>query len=299
MPDANPAVPPSGRETDVLYTSDLHGNRALYQEAFALAMKLEVRALVFGGDLAPHASVKEQRVFFQEFLLPLFREYRSEPRSADIFYVMGNDDWRANLSLLTESGIERFHHIHCVVRPFLGASWVAGLGSVTVTPFALKDWERWEDGIKPSVRYDGFRSSPDGSVHPFDFRGREWEERLGMDFEAIERELAPERAPLICVFHGPPYETGLDQLPGGAHVGSRETRRFLEAHQPLLALHGHIHESPAVSGRFADRLGATICVNPGQRLGSALHAVWFRLADVAGSLTHSLLGPAALESTRS
>jgi Icc-related predicted phosphoesterase len=77
-------------------------------------------------------------------------------------------------------------------------------------------------------------------------------------------------------------------------VGSRETRKFLERRRPLLGLHGHIHESPAVSGRFADRLGPTICVNAGQRMGSSLHAVWFSLDDVAGSLTHSLMGKAGL-----
>ena len=77
-------------------------------------------------------------------------------------------------------------------------------------------------------------------------------------------------------------------------MGSRESRRFLERRRPLLALHGHIHESPAISGRFAERLGSTICVNAGQRMGSALHAVWFGLDDIPGTLTHSVLGAAEL-----
>ncbi len=297
-PAPSPRLASSGREADALYTSDIHGNRTLYGDAFALARKLHVRAVILGGDLAPHAPVKEQRIFFQEFFLPLLREYRSEIDSADVFYIMGNDDWRANLPLLVDCGIERFHHIHCVVRPFVEEFWIAGLGSVTLTPFALKDWERWEDGLTSPLRFDGFRSEPDGSVHPFDFRGREWEERLGLDLEAIEREVKPERTPLVCVFHGPPHGTALDQIHGGIHVGSREIRKFLEVHRPLLALHGHIHESPAVSGRFADRVGDTICVNPGQRMGSDLHAVWFRLSDVGGSLTHTLLGPAKLKAAR-
>jgi Icc-related predicted phosphoesterase len=280
---------------DVLYTADLHGSRELYTEAFALARKLSVRSLILGGDLAPHATVVEQRGFLQGFLLPLAREYRQERDSAEIFYIMGNDDWSANLPVLLGSGIERFHHIHCVVRPFQGAVWIAGLGSVSLTPFALKDWERWEEGLQGPVRLDGFRSREDGSVHPFDFRGREWEEWLGKDLETIGRELLPERSPLVCVFHGPPHGTALDLIHGEAHVGSREVRKFLEARRPLLSLHGHIHESPAVSGRFADRIGSTICVNPGQRMGSTLHAVWFSLEDLEGSLTHTLLGPAKLD----
>ncbi len=288
---ARPDLP---READVLYTADLHGSRELYVETLALARRLGVGALILGGDLAPHATVPEQRSFFQEFLLPLLREYRQEPGSADLFFIMGNDDWRANLSVLLAAGIERFHYIHCAVRPLADRAWVAGLGSVSLTPFALKDWERWEEGLKGPVRLDGFRSREDGSVHPFDFRGREWEEWLGRDLEVIGRGLKPECTPLVCVFHGPPYGTALDQIHGDAHVGSHEIRKFLETHRPFLSLHGHIHESPAVSGKYADRLGSTICVNPGQRMGSSLHAVWFRFADLAGSLTHSLLGPARL-----
>ena len=147
---------------DVLYTADLHGARELYQETIALARKLGVRAVVLGGDLAPHATVVEQGSFFQEFLIPLVREYREEENSADLFYIMGNDDWSANLPRLVKSGIARFHHVHGAVRPFVDGSWIAGLGSVTLTPFALKDWERWEEGLSGPIRFDGFRSREDG-----------------------------------------------------------------------------------------------------------------------------------------
>ncbi|HEY3155672.1 MAG TPA: metallophosphoesterase [Candidatus Eisenbacteria bacterium] len=289
------APAPSGPQADVLYTADLHGSRTLYSEALALARKLGVRTLILGGDLAPHATVPEQRLFFTEFLIPLLREYRGEAGSADLFFIMGNDDWRANLPVLLRAGIDRFHHIHRIVRRLDAETWIAGLGSVSLTPFALKDWERWEEGLNGPIRMDGFRSEEDGSVHPFDFRGREWEEWIGVDLESIGRELGPDKKPLVCVSHGPPFGTALDLIHGEVHVGSREVRKFLETHRPLISLHGHIHESPAVSGKFADRLGSTICVNPGQRMGSTLHAVWFRFEDLAGSLTHTLLGPAKLD----
>jgi Icc-related predicted phosphoesterase len=287
--------PAAASPPDVLYTADLHGSRELYQETLVLARQLGVRAIVLGGDLAPHATVGEQGAFYREFLIPLLREYREESSSADLFYIMGNDDWSANLGLLLRSGIARFHHAHGAVLPLAGGTWISGLASVGLTPFALKDWERWEEGLTGPIRFDGFRSREDGSVHPFDFRGREWEEWLGKDLEGIAHELTPERKPLVCVFHGPPHGTALDLIHGDVHVGSRVVRKFLEEQKPLLSLHGHIHESPAVSGKFADRVGRTICVNPGQRMGSNLHAVWFRLGDVAGTLTHTLLGPAKLD----
>ena len=79
-----------------------------------------------------------------------------------------------------------------------------------------------------------------------------------------------------CVFnlHCPPYNTMLDQAPkldkdlkpsiqpGGGYemspAGSTAVRDMIQKHQPLLALHGHIHES---KGTF--KIGRTLCMNPG------------------------------------
>jgi Icc-related predicted phosphoesterase len=72
-------------------------------------------------------------------------------------------------------------------------------------------------------------------------------------------------------FHCPPYGSNLDEAPevdqdlnvkeaGRAliHVGSTAVREAIDKHQPLLSLHGHIHEAKGVS-----RLGKTLAINPG------------------------------------
>jgi Icc-related predicted phosphoesterase len=41
-------------------------------------------------------------------------------------------------------------------------------------------------------------------------------------------------------------------------VGSHAVRAVIEKYQPLLTLHGHIHE-----GKGTTRLGRTLCINPG------------------------------------
>ena len=78
---------------------------------------------------------------------------------------------------------------------------------------------------------------------------------------------------LICNFHAPPYNSGLDIAPklkedfsvrvsvGGvelAPMGSTAVRHIIEKYKPLLGLHGHIHESAGFR-----RFGRTLCVNPG------------------------------------
>jgi uncharacterized protein len=78
---------------------------------------------------------------------------------------------------------------------------------------------------------------------------------------------------LIAVLHPPPADTALDKAPAidadfrvqmeagavrFASVGSVAVREFIEEHQPLLGLHGHVHES-----RGEDQLGRTLVLNPG------------------------------------
>jgi Icc-related predicted phosphoesterase len=68
----------------------------------------------------------------------------------------------------------------------------------------------------------------------------------------------------IYVIHMPPHKLGLDQCFHGAKVGSKAVYDFVLKNQPLLSLHGHIHESPDVTGRWHAKLGNTLCIQPGQ-----------------------------------
>jgi Icc-related predicted phosphoesterase len=87
-------------------------------------------------------------------------------------------------------------------------------------------------------------------------------------------------ATLIAVLHPPPRGTELDQAPvlddelrvqmsGGevqmGPVGSQAVSDFIRDRQPLLGLHGHVHESKA-----AQHLGRTLCLNPGSEYTSGI-----------------------------
>lgn len=116
--------------------------------------------------------------------------------------------------------------------------------------------------------------------------------------ELIQVELAkldaPDRA--IVNLHVPPKDSQLDQailldaelkpvLQGGrpveAGVGSSAVRESIERFQPLLALHGHIHES-----RGACKLGRTLCLNPGSEYSEGI----LRGAIVTLSAKKGILG---------
>jgi Icc-related predicted phosphoesterase len=95
-------------------------------------------------------------------------------------------------------------------------------------------------------------------------------DKLEAEFARLETD---DYSNVICNFHDPPYNSGLDVAPkltedyrvekAGAHeimvpVGSKSVRAVIEKYQPLLGMHGHIHESVGYR-----KIGRTLCINPG------------------------------------
>jgi Icc-related predicted phosphoesterase len=124
--------------------------------------------------------------------------------------------------------------------------------------FRIGDHEMLSSSYANTTPWKSPRELPDPELY----------ERLKALAEKLE---APERA--IFNLHAPPFDSGLDLAyevssdlslvtKGGRPVlkavGSEAVRKIIEEYQPLLALHGHIHESRGVV-----RIGRTLCINPG------------------------------------
>lgn len=108
------------------------------------------------------------------------------------------------------------------------------------------------------------------------------EPELASRIAAIAGDL-PDYGKIIFNFHAPPVDSTLDTcakldpttvppsqiVSGGQPVlygaGSTSVRAAIERYQPMLGLHGHIHESQAVA-----KLGRTVCVNPGSEYGEGV-----------------------------
>lgn len=80
----------------------------------------------------------------------------------------------------------------------------------------------------------------------------------------------------IFNFHVPPYGFALDLAPeltedlvqsadSKIHVGSRAVTKMIEKYQPLIGLHGHIHES-----RGAQKIKKTLTINPGSEYSEGI-----------------------------
>jgi Icc-related predicted phosphoesterase len=271
-----------------LFTSDLHGQGSLYEQLVAMVATRRPEAVLIGGDLCQHSmgveGVAHQRLFLQGTLVEFARRLREGSPGTTLLLLMGNDDWAANMSCLEAHDGDLWRVLHERVV-HVGGFPVAGLSWVPITPFTIKDWERWDDGEHETpARLEGWTSRA-GDIERCRFDPGSRTPTIAEALHALEA-IAPEGT--LFVLHSPPRGTRCDVIHTGEHVGSRAIRRFVEARQPPLVLCGHIHESPRTSSSFRDELGRTIVVNPGQFGTSRLCGVWFDPADPGSTLRHTV-----------
>jgi hypothetical protein len=143
---------------------------------------------------------------------------------------------------------------------------VYGCGFVPPTPFRLKDFERYD----VSRYVDPGCLSPEDGVHSVEVEPSELRHAT---IAGVLDTLAgtDDVARAVFLFHAPPYASALDRAaldgrfvdnaPVDPHVGSIAIRRFIEARQPRVTLHGHVHESARLSGAWRERLGRTHCLS--------------------------------------
>ena len=117
---------------------------------------------------------------------------------------------------------------------------------------------------------------------PWDTPREVSDEELGVMIEEMIAKVA-EPGKSIFNFHDPPSNSTLDTCPkldwdtdpptpiveAGQIImhgaGSKSVRSAIEKYQPLLGLHGHIHESQSVA-----KIGKSTCINPGSEYGEGV-----------------------------
>ncbi len=257
----------------VLFISDLHGSMKHYESVLAVAERQEFGVLIFGGDLAPKnfaggKFVEHQVNWHRDVLFPRLEAFKLKKPRTRIFFIMGNDDTKAAESEFARRNGEIVEYIHLKTVELEPGLTLTGYNCVDITPFPLKDFERWDKrsgGLPDKVRMLSGLVTDEMALKKFQFHGDPAQDVT----PTLEEEIAPlakdqKKGVSILLTHCPPFRTNLDKMMLGKHVGSLAVREFIEATQPALSLHGHIHESPLMTGSYRDRLGDTVCVNPGQ-----------------------------------
>lgn len=296
-----------------IFTSDLHGQPQLYAELVAWVSRQQVQAVILGGDMLCDASPAHWRrqLDYIRTRLRIWLERLRDAGAQTVGFLHGNHDWAGTDEALNELVGARLVQM----LPDFGQLQFAGAAVLSYSftppsPFVIKDYEK-QDGPQEVA----FTSQFEGLA--FNKSAGQPEPVVLRDFLATRSTIAQDlngiptpAAPWLFVCHGPPmastadllwlppstelqrsdkFASGVHKLQERLHVGSESIANFIARSQPTLSLHGHVHESPYLSGRYVKEIGKTKVINPGQRR-DCLHAVIFETEDPANTLWHTIWG---------
>ena len=254
------------------FVTDLHGKTDRYQKLFQKILQERPSSVFLGGDLLPHRltafSDDDPANFFQGTLVAGFDALKKKlaDRYPRVFVIPGNDDARCGEQAFIRAGSEGiWEYLHNKKTTF-GKYTVYGYACVPPTPFLLKDWELYD-----TARYvDPGCVAPEDGFHTVAFKKDDiLYKTIAKDIELLTGD--DDLSESIFLFHSPPYRTKLDRtaldgkmidhVPLDVHTGSIAIKRMIKKRQPLLTLHGHIHESTRLTGSWSDRIRRTFCFN--------------------------------------
>ncbi len=256
------------------FVSDLHGYKSRWEKLFDKIIACPPEIVFIGGDILPagigqavSADFSHQD-FIEEFLGQNLE--RTQKRLGDrypkIYIIMGNDDGRFQEEAMKRLSNQNLcSYIHGG-KDKIDKYAIYGYSYIPPSPFQLKDWERYDVS-----RYtDPGAVSPEKGIRSVAISANKIKyATIGKDLEVLAKD--DDLTNSIMLFHTPPYKTNLDRadldgkridhVPVDVHVGSIAVYRFIEKRQPLLTLHGHVHESTRLTGSWRDRIGRTYCFN--------------------------------------
>ena len=284
------------RDLKIFYAADLHGGETAFRKFTNAGKFYNADLVIFGGDFTGKmvvpivekggvysctyygSTVKVKKVKELPDLERNLRDAGFYPlviSEADLNKLNENDAERIikekQLEVLKEwvkLADERFAkaEIPCIIIP----------GSVDdyYLDDVLNSGNHVQNGDGKIIEVNGYEVVSIGGGKPSVFKNprERSEEELAAKINAL---CAQVKDMSKCIFniHIPPYDTDLDRgtlydedlkpvLDGDslatAPTGSKAVREAIEKYQPLLSLHGNVHESRGVT-----RIGKTICINAG------------------------------------
>ena len=253
----------------ILYVTDLHGDKNKYRKSFEIAVEKKITVIVNGGDMLPKLGERhlDQPAFINGFL----RDYFKELQEHNITYLtmLGNDDL-LSVDGLFEQVCDEFGNVHNIAgkKVLIGGYEFIGLNNILDHPFGCKDRVITEKDYIPQRQLSYFAGISNEYGYDRIFNWLEYSKtELPLMCDILQELPEPEnQKQTIYVMHMPPEGLRLGQLLyQDLDIGSVDIYEFLKSKQPLLSLHGHIHESPDTEkGTWINQIQHTVCIQPGQ-----------------------------------
>ncbi len=289
--------------TKILYFSDVHGSSIVYRKAINAAIMYKVDVLIFGGDITGKYIVpvfKKGNMFECDILgehiigtsediekridkiggYPYYttlEEWNEISKSAqkmeELYFNLASNRLKKWINLAEENLKNKKISFYMI----LGNDDHEDLEKIINESFYVIN------ANKKIVKIDEnheMLSLSYANITPWKCYGDKDEDYLYDLLDNLANKLVNPKTSIFN-FHCPPYNTKIDlapkldenlrpvYVPGGEpefdHVGCKSVRKIIEKYQPMLSLHGHIHESAGM-----DKIGRTMCFNAGSEYTASI-----------------------------
>ncbi len=282
----------------LVYIADAHGNELIIRKAVSACREYKADVLIIGGDLTGKVIVPiidkgdryEASYKGNKFVANSrddLERVKTEIRYRAAYPVVLTEDEVQEIkedpqkldSLFKDVTIEETKHIVSVLDNIVDdiiTIMTPGNDDIFEIDEVLKSSERIIYPLERVVELPlGYQMiSMDYTTEtPWNTPREVSDRKLWKKLEKEAKRVSVSWDKVICNFHEPPYGTTIDLAPKldenlqpiyklgeleTEHVGSKSIYKFMEKYQPVLGLHGHIHESPGY-----DKIGRTMIFNPG------------------------------------
>lgn len=278
----------------LLVLADIHQRDFKWSKLASAVRKEKPDAVCVAGDLIPAPFLFKH----EEFVDNTITKYAKEIKKVCpyLFVIPGNDD-HPDLSCylsIDERSDDLWCNAHNSVYTFNGFE-LGGIPYVIDHPFGYKYWSVRETNENLKINPKQICKKP---LNIIDNKFVDIEDyaKFLMDRPSLETYLmtvagqVKNMSKAIFLIHCPPIGCGLDLIKTGESCGSEIVARFIMDKQPLLTIHGHIHESPFYTIRWCCQLGRTWAINAGQIENDLYYAVVDIQDDKVVGLRHSIYG---------
>jgi len=292
-------------KTRFMFATDLHGSETVWRKFLNTAKIYDLDALVLSGDMTGKLLVPivkrpdskyDSHLLGRPYVLKEneLEDYQKQVRMVSYLPYVTTTEEAQRIGSNEQYREDLFAKLECdIVKLWLDLipSRVPSKCRVLISPgnddkFAIDEVIKKDSRVvfaeEDVVDLDGEHevlcfgwSNPT----PFNSPRECSEEELERKLERVVTKVKNMATAIFCI-HAPPYDSQLDSAPlvdkdlniivsGGrpqmVPVGSKAVRKIIEKYQPLVGLHGHIHESPGFV-----KIGRTECLNPGSEYGEGV-----------------------------
>jgi Icc-related predicted phosphoesterase len=282
----------------LFFATDLHGSETVFRKWLNAAKHYGADVLVMGGDLTGKMLVpivqEHDGGFTARYDGGVVRVGTPEEADALERNIRGRGYYTQRMTAEEKASIQTPEQVDRLFEQHIGevlTSWVATADERIDPGKTLAFWMPGNDdhmfvdqyvdrsqAVRNAdgkvVEFEGFTmlSIGEANITPWNCPRDVTEEELARKIDELAEQV-PDMSKCIFNIHGPPWGSNLDLAPeldedfkptmegGGLKmkpVGSTAVLEAIRKHQPMLALHGHIHECSA-----GVKIGRTLCINTG------------------------------------